>query len=88
MTASPPAPATPGAEVRPQLTFFFPAYNEEENIERTVQLALEQIGPLVDGSLEVLAVDDGSSDRTPELADALARACGSITSRTAAMAAP
>src|SRR5439155_5175129 len=63
---------TPAA-ARPQLTFFFPAYNEEENVERTVQLALEQIGPMVD-SLEVLIVDDGSSDRTPELADQLAAA--------------
>ncbi len=61
-------------EDRPHLTFFFPAYNEEENVERTVQLALEKIGPMVDGSLEVLIVDDGSSDRTPQLADALAAA--------------
>jgi len=61
---------TPAA-ARPQLTFFFPAYNEEENVERTVQLAIEQIGPMVD-SLEVLIVDDGSSDRTPQLADKLA----------------
>jgi glycosyltransferase involved in cell wall biosynthesis len=60
------------AEERPRLTFFFPAYNEEENVERTVELALSDIGPLVDGSLEVLIVDDGSSDRTPELADGLA----------------
>jgi glycosyltransferase involved in cell wall biosynthesis len=59
---------------RPRLTFFFPAYNEEENIERTVDLALSDIGPLVDGSLEVLIVDDGSSDRTPEMADRLAAA--------------
>ncbi|HEY7452253.1 MAG TPA: glycosyltransferase family 2 protein [Candidatus Limnocylindria bacterium] len=58
---------------RPALTFFFPAYNEEANIERTVAVALEAIGPLV-GSLEVLAIDDGSTDRTPELADALAAA--------------
>jgi glycosyltransferase involved in cell wall biosynthesis len=58
---------------RPALTFFFPAYNEEANIERTVAVALEAIGPLVD-SLEVLAIDDGSTDRTPELADALAAA--------------
>jgi glycosyltransferase involved in cell wall biosynthesis len=58
----------------PRLTFFFPAYNEEENVERTVQLALEQIGPMVDGSIEVLVVDDGSTDRTPQLADALAAA--------------
>jgi glycosyltransferase involved in cell wall biosynthesis len=64
------APATP----RPRLTFFFPAFNEQENVERTVELALAEVGPLVDGSLEVLIVDDGSSDRTPELADALAAA--------------
>jgi glycosyltransferase involved in cell wall biosynthesis len=68
-------PLDPGpAEPRPRLTFFFPAYNEEENVERTVELALAEIGPLVDGSLEVLVVDDGSSDRTPQLADALAAA--------------
>jgi glycosyltransferase involved in cell wall biosynthesis len=58
---------------RPALTFFFPAYNEEANIERTVATALEQVAPLV-ASLEVLAIDDGSTDRTPQLADALAAA--------------
>jgi glycosyltransferase involved in cell wall biosynthesis len=58
---------------RPRLTFFFPAYNEEENVERTVQLALEQVGQMVE-SLEVLIVDDGSTDRTPELADRLSAA--------------
>ena len=40
----------------------------------TVGLAIEEIGPMVDGSIEVLIVDDGSTDRTPELADALAAA--------------
>ena len=59
---------------RPRLTFFFPAFNEEENVESTVQRALADIGPLVDGSLEVLIVDDGSTDGTPQLADALAAA--------------
>jgi glycosyltransferase involved in cell wall biosynthesis len=58
----------------PRLTFFFPAYNEEENVEGTVARALADIGPLVGGSLEVLIVDDGSTDRTPELADGLASA--------------
>jgi glycosyltransferase involved in cell wall biosynthesis len=56
----------------PRLTFFFPAFNEEENVTETVRRAIEEIGPLVDGSIEVLVVDDGSTDRTPELADALA----------------
>jgi glycosyltransferase involved in cell wall biosynthesis len=55
------------------LTFFFPAFNEEENVERTVQLALDQIGPMVP-SFEVLVVDDGSTDRTAQLADQVAAA--------------
>jgi glycosyltransferase involved in cell wall biosynthesis len=58
---------------RPALTFFFPAYNEEANIERTVARAIDDIGPLA-ASLEVLAIDDGSTDRTPQLADELAAA--------------
>lgn len=57
---------------RPRLSFFFPAFNEEENVAETVRRALDEIGPLVGGSIEVLVVDDGSTDRTPELADALA----------------
>ena len=40
----------------------------------TVRRALAEVGPLVDGSIEVLVVDDGSTDRTPELADELAAA--------------
>jgi glycosyltransferase involved in cell wall biosynthesis len=61
------------AASRPQLTFFFPAYNEEANLEATVERALADIGPLVD-SMEVLVVDDGSTDRTGPMADALALA--------------
>lgn len=57
---------------RPRLTFFFPAYNEEENVAETVRRALDEVGPLVDGSIEVLVVDDGSTDATPEIADELA----------------
>ena len=63
---------TETAQPRPRLTFFFPAYNEEENVEETIRRALSEIGPLVDGSIEVLVVNDGSTDRTPQLADALA----------------
>ncbi len=59
---------------RPRLTFFFPAFNEEENVAETVSRALDEIGPLADGSMEVLVVDDGSTDRTPQLADELAAA--------------
>ena len=65
---------TDAAQPRPRLTFFFPAFNEEENVAETVRRALAEIGPLVDGSIEVLIVDDGSTDRTPALADGLAAA--------------
>ncbi len=58
---------------RPRLTFFFPAFNEQENIETTVERALAEIGALVP-SIEVLAIDDGSTDETPAMADALAAA--------------
>ena len=59
---------------RPRLTFFFPAFNEEENVAETVRRAIEEVGPLVDGSIEVVVIDDGSTDRTGEIADALAAA--------------
>ena len=55
----------------PALTFFFPAYNEEENVEAVVGEALEALPRFAD-SFEIVIVDDGSRDRTPELADALA----------------
>ncbi len=54
------------------LSFFFPAYNEEENIAAMVADALE-ILPRFTDDLEIIIVDDGSADRTPELADELAR---------------
>ena len=57
-------PLAPSA--RPHLTFFFPAYNEEENVERTVQLALEQVGPMVD-SLEVPEAAPRQQRRLSEL---------------------
>ncbi len=57
---------------RPRLTFFFPAYNEEENVVETVRRSLGEIGPLVDGSIEVLVINDGSTDRTAALAEQLA----------------
>jgi glycosyltransferase involved in cell wall biosynthesis len=55
----------------PALSFFFPAHNEAENIEALVAEALDALPSLAD-EFEVIAVDDGSRDATPEIADALA----------------
>lgn len=61
------------AERLPALTFFFPAYNEEENIEAVVAEAQETLPRFAD-VFEIVVVDDGSRDRTGELADRLAAA--------------
>jgi glycosyltransferase involved in cell wall biosynthesis len=57
----------------PALSYFFPAHNEAKNIEGLVAEALE-ILPTLAETFEIIAVDDGSKDETPRLADALAAA--------------
>src|SRR3989338_3961428 len=48
------------------LSVFFPAYNEEENIKRVVENAL-QVLPSVAKVYEVIVVNDGSRDRTEDV---------------------
>jgi glycosyltransferase involved in cell wall biosynthesis len=45
------------------LTIFFPAYNEQDNIRKTLEAALA-IGSSVTRQLEILVVDDASGDNT------------------------
>lgn len=52
--------------MKPSLSAFFPAYNEEGNIEQTVRRALEVL-PAYAETFEVIVVDDGSTDRTAEV---------------------
>jgi glycosyltransferase involved in cell wall biosynthesis len=56
-----------------RLSYFFPAHNEEANLEGLVAEALETLPSLAD-TFEIIAVDDGSRDRTAEIADRLAAA--------------
>lgn len=55
----------------PELSFFFPAHNEAENIEALVAEALDVLPTLAE-RFEIICVDDGSSDATPRIADHLA----------------
>jgi glycosyltransferase involved in cell wall biosynthesis len=56
-----------------RLSYFFPAHNEEANLEALVAEALETLPSLAD-TFEIIAVNDGSKDRTAEIADRLAAA--------------
>jgi glycosyltransferase involved in cell wall biosynthesis len=54
-----------------ELSYFFPAHNEEANLEALVEEALVALPNLAE-RFEIIAVDDGSRDRTPAIADELA----------------
>ena len=56
----------------PGLSFFFPARDEELNVAPMIARALEVLPKYAD-HVEVTVIDDGSTDATGELADALAR---------------
>ena len=54
------------------LSAFFPAYNEEANVERMVD-AFRSVLPHVAEDYEIIIVNDGSKDRTREIADRLVK---------------
>lgn len=56
----------------PSISVFFPCYNEQANVQRTVNQALEVLQNL-GAEFEVIIVDDGSKDETGKIADAIAQ---------------
>lgn len=61
-----------------KLSVFFPMWNEQDYIERAVDAAREECEDLVSladiADYEIIIIDDASTDRTPEIAAALAAA--------------
>ena len=49
-----------------EISAFFPAYNEEKNIEKTISVAEKVLEEMAD-KYEILVIDDGSKDRTGEI---------------------
>ncbi len=56
----------------PELSVFFPFWNEEKNIEHVVTSAVSIVEKLAT-KWEILMIDDGSSDKTLEIAQKLAK---------------
>jgi len=54
------------------ISVFYPCYNEEANVENTTQAALNTLRRISD-DFEIIIVNDGSKDRTGEIADCLAK---------------
>src|SRR3989344_1111541 len=55
-----------------ELSVFLPCFNEEGNLLKTVSNVKENLQKVAQKG-EILIIDDGSTDRTPDLADSLAK---------------
>ena len=60
------------------ITVIFPAYNEQENIRRTIERSIEAMSPRF-ATFELLIIDDGSRDSTGVIAEELARSYPEVT---------
>ena len=65
-------PETAPMTRRPGISVVYPMFNEEENIEHAVHFA-EAVLTDMTSVYEILIVNDASTDRSPEIAEELAR---------------
>lgn len=55
-----------------ELSVFLPAYNEESHVEKTT-LKVKKVLEKIAGRWEIIIIDDGSTDKTGEIADRLGK---------------
>ena len=55
------------------ISVFFPCYNEQDNVKRVAAKAIEVL-EAIRADFEVIIVNDGSADKTGQVADSVARA--------------
>jgi len=60
------------ADGKKEISVFFPTYNEEKNIEKVVKNTKKVLIKIAD-KWEIVIVEDGSRDKTPEISDKIAR---------------
>ncbi len=60
------------ADKIPELSIFFPFWNEEKNIEKVIKKAIP-VAKKVASKWEIIIIDDGSSDKTYEIAKKLTK---------------
>ena len=61
-----------------ELSVFFPAYNEEKNVRKTV-LDAKKVLQKIAGKWEIIIIDDGSRDKTGKISDQLAESDRNIS---------
>jgi len=59
------------------ISVFFPCYNEQENVSQTIEKVLEVLEKL-NADFEIIIVDDGSADKTGQIADEIAGQDGRV----------
>jgi len=65
-------PSSPSRRTKPNISFFFPAFNDAGTVEKLTVAAIEVL-KRVANKYEVIIVNDGSLDNTGDVADRVAR---------------
>ncbi len=63
--------------LRESVSVVLPCYNEEDSVERIVRSTRAVLGEITE-DFEIIVVDDGSRDRTGEIAGRLAETCAEV----------